>query len=138
MLHIKKIKPLFTNIVTTGEHFEKDLMDGALIVAKKGDLKLWQRVIAVGPTVRDIKEGDMVMINAENYAVKRYSKDSLQNDLDNNPRIRYAFNWVTIEDENGVPQECLLLNDRDIQYVFEGEERDDAIILPNSKKLLLS
>jgi hypothetical protein len=88
--------------------------------------------------VRDIKEGDMVMINAENYAVKRYSKDSLQNDLDNNPRIRYAFNWVTIEDENGVPQECLLLNDRDIQYVFEGEERDDTIILPNSKKLLLS
>ena len=137
MLHIKKIKPLFTSIVTTGDKFDKDFADGSIIVAKKGDLKLWQKVIAVGTSVRDIKVGDMVMINADHYAIKRYSKDSIQNDLDNNPSLGYAFNWVTIDDAFGEPQDCLLLNDRDILYVFEGEEKDDLIIT-NKPKLIVS
>ena len=138
MLHINKIKPLFTSIITTGSRFEKDMVDGGLIIAKKGDLKLWQKVIAVGSSVRDIKVGDMVMINAANYAVKKYSKDSLQNDLDNNPVLDYRFNWVTIANSKGEPQECLLLNDRDIQYVFEGEEKDDVILTTGKKTLIVS
>lgn len=138
MLHINKIKPLFTSIITTDSRFEKDMVDGGLIIAKKGDLKLWQKVIAVGSSVRDIKVGDMVMINAANYAVKKYSKDSLQNDLDNNPVLDYRFNWVTIDNSKGEPQECLLLNDRDIQYVFEGEEKDDVILTTGKKTLIVS
>ena len=128
MLHIKKIKPLFTSIVTTGDKFEKDFTQGTIIIARKGDMKLWQKVIAVGSSVRDIKVGDTVMINAEHYAVRKYDKNSVQNDLDNNPVLTYQFNWVTIDDKDGEPQECLLLNDRDILYVFEGEEKDDVII----------
>lgn len=138
MLHIKKIKPLYTSIVTTGDKFEKDMIDGNIIVARKGDLKLWQKVIAIGSTVRDIKVGDMVMINAEHFAVKRYNKNSIQNDIDNNPVLDYKFNWVTIDNALGEPQECLLLNDRDVEYVFEGEERDDSIILPGKKNIVLS
>jgi hypothetical protein len=138
MLHIKKIKPLYTSIVTTGDKFEKDMIDGNIIIARKGDLKLWQKVIAVGSTVRDIKVGDMVMINAEHFAVKRYNKNSIQNDIDNNPVLDYKFNWVTIDNALGEPQECLLLNDRDVEYVFEGEERDDSIILPGKKNIVLS
>jgi hypothetical protein len=138
MLHIKKIKPLYTSIVTTGDKFEKDMIDGNIIVARKGDLKLWQKVIAVGSTVRDIKVGDMVMINAEHFAVKRYNKNSIQNDIDNNPVLDYKFNWVTIDNALGEPQECLLLNDRDVEYVFEGEEKDDSIILPGKKNIVLS
>ena len=138
MLHIKKIKPLFTSLVTTGDKFEKDLVDGGIIIARKGDMKLWQKVIAVGSSVRDIKEGDMVMINAEHFMIKRYSKDSIQNDIDNNPSLGYRFNWVTIDDEEGNPKECLLLNDRDILYVFEGEEREDVIQLPGKKKLIIN
>lgn len=138
MLHIKKIRPLYTSIVTTGDKFEKDMIDGNIIVARKGDLKLWQKVIAVGSTVRDVKVGDMVMINAEHFAVKRYNKNSLQNDIDNNPVLDYKFNWVTIDNALGEPQECLLINDRDVEYVFEGEERDDSIILPGKKNIVLS
>lgn len=136
MLHIKKIKPLFTNIVTTGDRFEKDFTQGGLIVAKKGDLKVWQKVIAIGSSVRDISVGDMVMINIANYEVRKYSKDSIQNDLDNNPKIRYNFNWVTIDDNDGNPMDCLLLNDRDILYSFEGEEKDEAIKIPRKKVIL--
>lgn len=138
MLHIKKITPLFTGIVTTGNRFEKDYKSNGIIIAKKGTLKSWQKVLAVGSTVRDIKVGDMVMIDASNYAVRRYSKDSIQNDMDNNPTLQYKFNWVTIDDENGNPQECLLLNDRDIQYIFEGEEVEDSIIVPDKTGLIIN
>lgn len=137
MLHIKKIKPLFTSIVTTGDKFEKDMVNQGLIIAKKGDLKIWQKVIAVGPSVRDVKVGDLVMINVENYALKRYSKDSIQNDLDNNPNLGYKFNWVTIDDEEGNPQECLLLSDRDLLYAFEGEEKDESLITPGKATIIM-
>lgn len=138
MIHIKKIKPMFTSIVTTGDKFEEDMVESGVIVARKGDLKLWQKVIAVGDSVRCIKPGEMVMINAENYAIKRYDKNSLQNDLDNNPSLGYHFNWVTVDDENGDPQECLLLNDRDVLYAFEGEEVNNPIIVNGKSNLIIS
>lgn len=137
MLHIKKIKPLFTSLVTTGDKFEEDMIESNVIVARKGDLKLWQKVIAIGSSVRDINVGDTVMIDVSHYMLKKYSKDSIQNDMDNNPVLGYHFNWVTIDDENGNPQECLLLNDRDIQYVFEGEERKDVIYNSGNGKLII-
>lgn len=136
MLHIKKIKPMFTNIITTGDKFEKDFTQGGLIVAKKGDLKVWQKVVAIGSSVRDINVGDMVMINIANYAVRKYSKDSIQNDLDNNPKIRYNLNWVTMDDENDNQMDCLLLNDRDVLYSFEGEEKDEIIKIPEKKVIV--
>lgn len=138
MLHIKSIKPLFTNLITTGDKFTEDMVESGLIIAKKGEMKLWQKVIAIGSSVRDIKVGDMVMINADNYVVRKYDKNSLQNDLDNNPKLSYRFNWVTIDDENGEPQECLLLNDRDVLYVFEGEEKNEVIIKPAKKTLIVN
>lgn len=136
MLHIRKIRPMFTSVLTTGDKFESDMTDKGILVAKKGDLKLWQKVIAIGSLVREIEVGDMVMINPAGYAKKKYNKNSLQNDLDNNPIITYEFPWVTIEEEEGVEKECLLLNDRDIQYVFEGEEKPDLII-PGRKTLIM-
>lgn len=136
MLHIKKIKPMFTNIITTGDRFEKDFTQGGLIVAKKGDLKVWQEVIAIGDMVKGINVGDKVMINIANYAVKRYSKDSIHNDLDDNPKIRYNLNWVTMDNKDGNQMDCLLLNDRDILYTFEGEEKDEIIKIPSKKVIL--
>lgn len=127
MLHIKKIKPLFTSIVTTGDRFEKDMRQGVLTVACKGDLKLWQRVLYTGSSVKDVSVGDMVMINVDNYAVRKYDKNSLQNDLDNNRTLSYNFKWITLDNEDGTQQECLLLDNRDVLYVFEGEERDDLL-----------
>ena len=137
MLHIKKIKPLFTSIVTTGDKLEKDMIEKGIIIARKGDMKVWQKVLAIGSSVRDIQVGDMVMINIDHYAVKKYDPNSLQNDMNNNPIKGYQFNWVTIDDEKGNPQECLLLNDRDILYTFEGEERDEPMIGIGDKKILL-
>ena len=138
MLHITAIKPLFTGILTTGEKYEEDMRDNGIIVANKGDLKLYQIVIAVGPSVRDIKEGDKVMIDPSAYARRKYSKDSIQNDMNNNPVMEWHFPWVVVDDEKGNPQDCLLLNDRDIKFVFEGEEKKESLIMPNSKIILES
>ena len=139
-LHIKNIKPLFTSVITTGDKFEEDVVVAGIIQQdqKKGDLKLYQKVIAIGSAVRDIQVGDMVMINPIAYVHKKYSKNSVQNDMDNNPSLGYRFNWVTIDDENGEPKDCLLLNDRDILYVFEGEEKDETLIVPGKPKLIIN
>ena len=136
MLHIKKIKPLFTKVLTTGDRYEDDMYTKGIIVANKGELKLYQKVLAVGTSVRDIKVGDTVMINPNNYAVMKYDPNSIKNDMDMNKRIKWNLPWVTIDDENGKPKECLLLNDRDIEFVFEGEEKSEAIIVEDNKILL--
>lgn len=137
MLHVTKIKPLFDHLLITADRFDKDMIHNGVIVAGKGDLKLWQTVVAVGSVVRDIKVGDKVMINPNNFAVKKYNKNSVQNDLDNNPVLTYNFPFETVDDEKGNPKDYLYISDRDVKYVFEGTEKDDSLILPGKTKLIV-
>lgn len=137
MLHITEIKPTYNHLLVTGDTFEKDMIQGGVIVAKKGDLKLWQKVVAIGPSVRDVKVGDMVMIIPDHFAVKKYNKNSVQNDLDNNPILTYNFPFETIDDENGNPQEYLYISDQDIRYAFKGYEKEESIIMPGKKMLIV-
>lgn len=137
MLHVTKIKPLFNHILVTGDKFDKDMISNGVIIAGKGDLKLWQTVVAVGSTVRDIKVGDKVMIIPDHFAVKKYNKNSIQNDIDNNPVLTYNFPFETIDNEKGEPEEYLYISDNDVRYVFEGEEKEDLIV-PGKKTLILS
>lgn len=137
MLHVTKIKPLFDHLLITADKFEKDMVHNGVILAGKGDLKLWQTVVAVGSVVRDIKVGDKVMINPNDFAVKKYNKNSVQNDLDNNPVLTYNFPFETVDDEKGEPKDYLYISDRNVKYVFEGTEKDESLILPGKKKLIL-
>lgn len=137
MLHVTKIKPLFDHLLITADRFDKDIIHNGVIVAGKGDLKLWQTVVAVGSVVRDIKVGDKVMINPNDFAVKKYNKNSVQNDLDNNPVITYNFPFETVDDEKGNPKDYLYISDRNVKYVFEGIEKDDSLILPGKPKLII-
>ena len=137
MLHVTKIKPLFDHLLITADKFDKDMIHNGVIVAGKGDLKLWQTVVAVGSVIRDIKVGDKVMINPNNFAVKKYNKNSVQNDLDNNPVLTYNFPFETVDDEKGNPKDYLYISDRDVKYVFEGTEKDDSLILPGKTKLIM-
>ena len=105
---------------------------------KKGDLKLYQTVVAVGSTVRDIKVGDKIMFDPSRYAVMKYDKNSLQNDLDNNKFLKWNLPWVTMDDESGESKEYLMLQDRDILYVFEGEEKTENIIMPEKPKIIIN
>lgn len=127
---------MFTSIVTTADKYEKDEVINGLLQPTNGKLKFYQKVIAIGPMVRGIEEGDTVMINPANYAVRKYDKNSIQNDMDNNKVVRYEFNFVVIDDENGVPKECLLLQDRDVLYTFEGEERQETLMQDKPKLII--
>lgn len=136
MLHIKKIKPMFTSLVTTGNVYEEDMKENGIIVAKKGDIKEYQTVIAVGPSVRDINVGDTVMIDMMHFAVTKYDPNSIKNDMDMNKVIRLNIPWVYIDDEKGNPQRYMLISDRDVKYVFEGEEKNESIIVPSKPVII--
>lgn len=118
---IKKIKPLFTSVVTTMERYEENVKsEGGLIstAQRQGEIKEYQRVVAVGSSVRDIEVGDLVSINPSRYAVRKHNADSLRNGVvTDNPITSYNFNVVEID---GV--EHLLLQDRDIDFVIVDSE----------------
>ena len=63
MIKIKKIKPMFTAILTTMDTYEDDVTCNSIIVKTKGTIKEYQKVVAVGDTVRSVKVGDLVCIN---------------------------------------------------------------------------
>lgn len=136
-LHIKKIKPLFTSILTTGDKYEEDMRENGIIVANKGDLKTYQKVISVGSSVRDIQPGDTVMIDISHFAVMKLDPNSIKKDMDMDKVVRWNIPWVIVDDEDGKPQDCLLINDRDVKFVFEGTEVNESIIIPDKPTIIM-
>ena len=136
---IKKIKPMFTALITTMDKYEHDIItDGGLIDTSKqqGCLKEYQRVVAVGTAVRDIKEGDLVCINPTRFAVRKHKDGSLKDGvISDNPVIDYNFDIVEM---NNTPY--LLLQDRDINFIVEDYEEDEeekSPIINTDKTLIL-
>jgi co-chaperonin GroES (HSP10) len=120
MIVIRKLRPMFTNIVTTMNTYEDDTTTAAGIIdtrKQKGALKEYQTVIAVGNSVRDINPGDVVCINPIRYAQYKHDKNSLKDLATDNPVVGYNFNVVEIDGK-----QCLLLHDQDIRYVIEEYE----------------
>lgn len=140
MLKVKKIKPMFTALITTMDKYEHDMMAGAGLIdvtRREGSLKEYQRVLAVGSSVRDIKVGDLVWVNPTRFGVKKHQKGSLKDGVvTDNPIITYNFDVVEMDGK-----QCLLLQDRDIDFIIEEwEEIPDnpsPIIQPEKKKLIV-
>lgn len=130
MLKIKKILPMFNRILVTSDKYEKDVTKGGVVTITAGTLKEYQKVIAVGSTVRDIKEGDTVIINPSRYAVKKHVEGSMKDGIiSDNPTVSYNFNLVEINN-----QLYILLYDQDVDYIVkdfeEVNEEDPKIIMP--------
>lgn len=130
MLKIKKILPMFNRILVTSDKYEKDVTKGGVVTITAGTLKEYQKVIAVGSTVRDIKEGDTVIINPSRYAIKKHAEGSMKDGIiTDNPTVSYNFNLVEINN-----QLYILLYDQDVDYVVkdfeEVSEEDPKIIMP--------
>lgn len=117
-LKLKKVKPLMYNLITTMDTYEADVVDslGLIDVTKRvGALKEYQKVVAVGPFVKEIKEGDLVCINPIRFGVKQHKEGTLKDGiLTDNPVIKYNFDVIEIND---VPH--LMLRDSDISFVVE-------------------
>lgn len=139
MLKIKKIKPMFTALVTTMDKYEQDVTTGGLINVTKmqGGLKEYQTVLAVGGSVRDIKVGDLVCVNPARFAVRKHQAGSLKDGvISDNPVTTYNFDVVEMDGK-----QCLLLQDRDIDFIIEEfEEVPDpapSTIIQPEKKLIV-
>lgn len=140
MIKVKKIKPLFTSVVTTMDRYTEDVtLESGLIDTTKqqGGIKEYQTVVAVGGSVRDIKVGDLVCINPIRYAVKKHQEGSLKDGvITDNPVIRFDFPTIEM---NG--KQYLYLQDRDIDFVIEefeeiSELSPQPLILPEDKKII--
>lgn len=133
MIVLKKITPMFTSIVTTMDMYSEVQYVGSIIDPTKTQrgIREYQKVLAVGSSVRDIKVGDMVCVDPKRFAVMKHREGTLKDGIvTDNPVMKYNFDVVEID---GKP--CLLLQDRDISFIInEYEEKEDnpAIIHPDT------
>ena len=118
MLKIKSIKPMHTKLVTTAERYEENDTASGLILKTAGSVKEYQKVIAVGSMVRDIKVGDIVMINPAKYMKKQFNDNSLREDFVENPVVN--VNIPTVE-MDGTPY-FILDSGTDIDYIIDDYE----------------
>lgn len=141
MLKVKKIKPMFTALITTMDKYEEDVRTsgGLLDVTKQqGGLKEYQTVLAVGSSVRDIKVGDLVCVNPTRFAVKQHQTGTLRDGvITDNPVVKYNFDVIEMDGK-----QCLLLQDRDIDFIIEEYEEVpnptlSTLIKPEEKKLIV-
>lgn len=127
-MNIKKIRLQANYILTTKNEYDgKTAEDGVIIPA--GTLKEYQTVVAVGPMVRNIKEGDIVWVNPKRYAVTKYAPSSLKADIEQMQKVvKYNFNVIEIDHKKH-----LLLVDQDVDFIVEEYEESPNIIVPETK-----
>ena len=137
MLRVKDIRPVYTRLITTADRYEEtQKLNGGLIDVNKieGRYKEYQKVVRVGSAVREVKEGDLVLIDPSRYIKRKFSDNSLREDFVENPIISIDIPTVQMNDED-----YFMIEERDIAYVIsDSEEIDDpqnTIILPKSPSL---
>ena len=141
MMIIKKIKPMFTGVVTTMKMLEEEDAKvgtlGLIDTSKmKQTIKEIQEVVAVGNNVSGIKEGDLVAVNPIRFAKMKHEEGSLKDGIISDNLVEtFEFDILEI---NGEPH--LLLDTRDIKYIIEEYEEFDpnpTLVMPEDPKLTI-
>lgn len=130
MIKPTKIRPRFTDVITTAHKWTKeDFPDGSIMTKGIGSIKETQTVIAVGPSVRDVNVGDLVLLDFTKFATRKFAENSIKNDIQGmNPVTGYSIPVYTLGDE-----ETLYLDDRNIVHVIEEwEEIEPEVVAPTS------
>ena len=140
MLKVKDIRPVYTRLITTANRYEETQMNGGLIDVNKleGRYKEYQTVVRVGSAVREVKEGDVVLIDPSRYMKRKFSDNSLREDFVENPIVEINIPTVTMNDED-----YFMIEERDIAYVIaDSEEVPDPlpnpIIVPKKPKIIIN
>ncbi len=138
MLKVKEIRPVYTRIITTANRYEETQMNGNLIDVNKleGRYKEYQTVVRVGSSVREVKEGDIILIDPSRYMKRKFSDNSLREDFVENPIVEINVPTVTMNDKD-----YFMIEERDIAYVIEDSEEvpdplPNPIIVPNKPKII--
>ena len=131
-INIKSIKPINDQILVEAVRYPKDQkleQNGLLLDLKTMDniVKLYQKVIAVGSVVREVKPGDYVMINHLNYLVHEYEEDvDTVRDVVKPRNTKTKFMLPLYQLVDGT--EVALINQRDVKFVFTpGDTVDEDI-----------
>lgn len=130
MFNIKKVKPLFTSVITSATVYSEDIITkSGLVIPNKltGQLNPYQTVTAVGDMVKNIKVGDIVKINFKRYIKARHTPGSIDEDQNiQHDDMSVVYELPTVE-INGV--KFLNLQNSDIEYVVEDAEIGDDGLL---------
>lgn len=138
MLNVKDIKPVYTRIITTADRYEETQKNGTLIDVNKmeGRYKEYQKVVRIGSSVREVKVGDLILIDPTRYIRRKFSEGSLRDDFVGNPITAIEIPTVTMNGED-----YFMIEERDIAYVIaDWEEVPDPlpnpIIVPKKPKII--
>lgn len=133
MIKLKKVTPMFNKIITTAE-FTEELTENGIITNTKKSVDEFQTVIAVGDSVRSIKVGDVVCVDPNRYAVRKYKKDSAKADMEEyaNTIIDYEIPLIILD---GVKH--LMIMDSDVLFIVDDYEKiEPKQIIDNTKVLM--
>lgn len=114
---------MLNHIITTANVYEESQINGGVIDDEgklEGKFKEYQTVVSIGPHVRDVQVGDLVIINPSAYCKPRHKTkaDSIKG-LMGEDEVEMIVEFPII-DINGEPH--LFLFDRDIDLVIEEKE----------------
>ena len=127
MFKIRKVKPLFTGVITTAKKYLDDVKSGSGLIdvtRMSGSLNPYQTVISVGDMCKDIKDGDVVKINFKRYAKAKHTPgaiDEAQNKQFDNMTITYEIPIINIDGTD-----CLFLQNNDIEYIVTEYDVDEG------------
>lgn len=130
MFEIKKVRPLFTGIVTTAKRYVGESVIGSGIIdttKMNGMLNPYQTVISVGSMCKDIQEGNIVKLNFKRYAKAKHAPgaiDAAENKQFDNMSITYELPTIVINGE-----ECLFMQSNDVEYIVEDYVVDEGGLL---------
>lgn len=130
---------MFNQVVTTMDMYKDVVRNSGLIDASRcNTIKEYQTVIAVGPSVNNIKPGDTVFINPRRYMKithKNGKTDLDQNITQDDMHVTLDIPRYELYDKpDGGCREVLMIFDNDIIFVAEGEEFDEngGLLKPSS------
>lgn len=126
---------MFNGILVTRDKYEKDeIVNGMLNKSTmQGNVKLYQKVYAVGPFVQTMKPGDVVKLNLARYAQHMFEENSIKKDLMEDKIVRYNIPTETID---GV--EYMHLQENDVVLVIdEYEEVDEPQIVVMTPEIIM-
>lgn len=127
---------MFNKLVTTANRVKQNTNEIIIDITKINKvIDDFQTVVSIGSSVRDIKVGDLVCINPDRYAVKKYQQKSASAEVEGyeNTIIGYDIPRITLDDV-----EHLMITDSDVIYIVDEYEKiKKSTIIDTSKKLII-
>lgn len=127
---------MFNKLVTTANRVKQNTNEIIIDITKINQvIDDFQTVVSIGSSVRDIKVGDLVCINPDRYAVKKYQQKSASAEVEGyeNTIIGYDIPRITLDDV-----EHLMITDSDVIYIVDEYEKiKKSTIIDTSKKLII-